>query len=142
VMADVAVDQELTIGKTTLDANPPDVLPPPPDDPDAGSGRASTLSPFTVPPTILNTDEIVRAMERAYPAALRDAGIGGTVTVLFHIDEEGAVQEVRVEESSGHDALDRAALSVATRYEFSPALNRDRRVAVWVSFPVTFRVRE
>ena len=81
-------------------------------------------------------------MERAYPPALRDAGIGGTVHVLFSIDEDGVVRDFRVDESSGHPALDRAALSVAEVYRFSPALNRDKRVAVWVSFPITFQVRD
>lgn len=141
VVATVELNEDITIGKTTIEANPPDRLPPP----DAGNAnralRTTTLVPYTVAPAIRNTGEIVRAMERAYPAFLRDAGIGGTVQVLFHIDEEGVVQEVRLDDSSGHQALDRAALSVANLYRFSPALNRDQRVPVWVSFPIVFRVR-
>ena len=39
------------------------------------------------------------------------------------------------------EALDDAALKVATIYRFSPALNRDKKVPVWVSFPITFQVR-
>ena len=80
-------------------------------------------------------------MVREYPALLRDAGIGGTVRVYFFIDEEGEVQDTRIDQSSGHDALDAAALTVSGVYRFSPALNRDRRVPVWVSFPITFQVR-
>ena len=34
--------------------------------------------------------------------------------------------------------MDDAALRVARVYRFSPALNRDERVAVWVTFPITF----
>ena len=36
--------------------------------------------------------------------------------------------------------LDEAALKVANLYRFSPAINRDTKVPVWVSFPVTFQV--
>ncbi|MCH1570201.1 MAG: energy transducer TonB, partial [Longimicrobiales bacterium] len=42
-------------------------------------------------------------------------------------------------ESSGHPALDDAALNVAGAYEFSPARNGDEDVPVWVQFPITFR---
>jgi len=100
-----------------------------------------TFTPFTVAPSITNRDEVVRAMEKEYPPLLRDAGIGGTVKVYFFIDETGRVQDVRVDESSGHQALDEAALKVADVYRFKPALNRDQKVPVWVSFPITFQVR-
>jgi len=80
-------------------------------------------------------------MEREYPPLLRDAGIGGTVRVYFFIDENGTVQDTRIDQSSGHQALDDAALEVAGIYRFSPALNRDKKVPVWVSFPITFQVR-
>ncbi|MGY8799608.1 MAG: hypothetical protein ACKVG4_12615, partial [Longimicrobiales bacterium] len=38
-------------------------------------------------------------------------------------------------------ALDRAALSVADVYRFTPAKNRNQAVPVGVSFPITFQVR-
>ena len=38
------------------------------------------------------------------------------------------------------EALIRGDVQVANLYRFSPALNRDQKVAVWVSFPVTFAV--
>jgi protein TonB len=100
-----------------------------------------TFTPYTVPPRILNREQIVRAMIDAYPPLLRDAGIGGTVRIFFYIDEDGTVRDTRIDQSSGHQALDDAALSVASVYRFSPALNRDRRLPVWVVFPITFQVR-
>ena len=80
-------------------------------------------------------------MEREYPPLLREAGIGGTVRVFFFIDEDGRVQSRQIDRSSGHKALDDAALRVAELYRFSPALNRDQRVPVWVSVGITFQVR-
>ena len=81
------------------------------------------------------------ALTREYPPLLRDAGIGGTVEVWFQIDEEGAVRQTLVKTSSGHAALDEAALKVADVIEFTPALNRDKRVPVWISLPITFKTR-
>ena len=98
-------------------------------------------TPYTVAPSILNRNEVVQAIAREYPGLLRDAGIGGTVRVYFFIDEEGEVQDTRIDQSSGYQELDDAALSVSSVYRFSPALNRDRRLPVWVSFPITFQVR-
>jgi protein TonB len=141
VMAEAEIDEDITIAPTTFEENPVDELPPPPDEIATDLSAAPTFTPFTVAPDILNRSEVVRAMEREYPPLLRDAGIGGTVRVYFFIDENGQVQDNRIDVSSGHAALDEAALAVAAVYRFSPALNRDKQVPVWVSFGITFQVR-
>ena len=141
VIAAADIDEDITIAPTTFDDNPVDDLPPPPSDVAADISAAPTFTPYTVAPSILNRDEVVRAMVREYPALLRDAGIGGTVKVYFFIDENGQVRDTRIDQTSGHQALDDAALNVAGVYRFSAALNRDKKVPVWVSFPITFQVR-
>jgi protein TonB len=80
-------------------------------------------------------------MEREYPPILREAGIGGTVLVWFFIDDQGRVVRTLVRETSGYEQLDQAALKVAEIIEFTPALNRDKRVPVWISLPVTFTLK-
>jgi protein TonB len=102
---------------------------------------APTFTPYTVSPDLRNRDEVARALEREYPPLLRDAGLGGKVNVWLFINEEGIVQNTRVNESSGHPSLDEAALKVAGVMRFTPALNRDKKVPVWVSIPITFQVR-
>ena len=141
VMASADIDEDITIAPTTFEDNPVEDLPPPPEEAVVDISAAPTFTPFTVAPDILNRVEVIRAMEREYPPLLRDAGIGGTVQVFFFIDEEGVVQQFQVNVTSGHQALDDAALAVAGVYQFSPALNRDKRVPVWVSFGITFQVR-
>jgi TonB family protein len=101
--------------------------------------REPTFTPFTVAPSIRNRREVIEAMNAEYPPLLREAGVGGTVRVYFFIDAQGRVEHTRIDRSSGHEALDEAALQVAHVYQFSPALNRDEPVPVWVSFPITFR---
>lgn len=128
------------------DATPEVDLPPPFE----GSGGESTavdladgptFTPFTDAPSITNREEVIAAMEANYPPLLREAGIGGTVRVYFFINALGDVEDVRVDQSSGHPALDDGALAVADVYRFSPARLEDKPVPVWVSFPITFRVR-
>jgi protein TonB len=142
IMASTDISEDITIAPTTFEENPVEELPPPPTEVSgADFSAAPPFTPFTVRPDVRNRREVERAMEREYPSILRDAGIGGTVLVWFHIDENGALQETRVHTTSGHQALDEAALRVANIIEFSPALNRDRQVAVWISLPITFQIR-
>ena len=124
---------------------PGESVDPPPPPPRAASPEeiraGPSFTPFTVAPSITNREEIIRTMNESYPPLLRDAGIGGTVRVFFLINEQGIVEQVRLDQSAGHPALDEAAMNVAGAYRFSPARNGDEPVPVWVSFPITFQVR-
>lgn len=94
---------------------------------------------YEVAPRLLNAAEIQRLLERSYPAALRSAGIEGSVILRVFIDEQGAVQSTDVTESSGYPSMDEAALTAADRMQFSPAMNRDKPIAVWLALPIQFR---
>jgi protein TonB len=141
VMATADIDEDITIAPTTFEDNPVDDLPPPPEEIATDISSAPTFTPFTVAPGLLTLAEVQRALTREYPTVLRDSGIGGRVEVWFFIDEEGRVQQTQVNQSSGYEALDQAALNVAEVNRFSPALNRENRVQVWDSIPITNHVR-
>ncbi len=141
VITDANIDEDITIAPTTFEDNPVEDLPPPPAMDNTNIGDAPTFTPFTLAPEIQNVREVQQALVREYPSILKDAGIGGTVRVWFFIDQSGRVQDTRVNQSSGHQSLDEAALAVANIFRFSPAFNRDQRVAVWVQFPITFLTR-
>ena len=140
VVSSVDLNEDVTISKTTFDANPVSELPPPPTKIEQVAVGAGNITPFTIPPRILNADAVVRALQREYPSVLRNSGIGGTVNVTFSIDEEGRVLATSVDQGSTYKALDDAALAVADVIRFSPAYNRDQRVAVRVTFPIVFEV--
>lgn len=140
VAATTEISTDVTIER--MDWEAPTAAPPPPSaTTEELAGGGSGFTPFTVAPTITNRDEVARTLDREYPQTLKNAGIGGTVQVAFHIDDEGRVLETRLEAGSGYEALDEAATRVADVMRFTPALNREHPVAVWVSFPIVFRVR-
>lgn len=141
VITESAPLDDVTISPTTFEANPVGVLAPPPDRNSDEAARQPRFRPWDVPPKLLNEREVVTRLRVEYPPLLRDAGLGGTVMVGFLIDETGRVVETRIDRSSGHGSLDRAALRVADVMRFAPAQNRDRRITVWISLPVTFEVR-
>ena len=142
VVSAAAIDEDITIAPTTFEENPIESLPPPPT-PTSGDDLSSfrAFTPDMVQPSLRNAGDVARALERHYPPLLRDARIGGTVMVLFWIDEEGKVVQHQVGQTSGYPAMDEAATKVADIMQFSPALNRDKPVRVVVQIPVTFRVQ-
>jgi TonB family protein len=141
VIAAVDMAEDVTIEPNRWRDYPVDALPPPPDQLTTEVPPERPFFPYDVAPRVQNVEDVLRSLKREYPNTLRQAGIGGTVSVLFYIDGEGRVQDTRIAHSSGHAALDEAALAVSAIYRFSPALNRDRAVPVWVSIPIIFEVR-
>ena len=99
---------------------------------------APTFTPYSVAPELKNPDVVRRALVREYPSILKDAGITGRTVVWLFIDEHGKVLRRLVKQSSGMPQLDEAALVVAQVMEFTPAINHDRRVRVWVAQPLVF----
>jgi TonB family protein len=98
------------------------------------------FTPMTIRPQLTNAPEVQQALMGEYPAALRDAGIGGAPVLWVHIGAGGSVDATRVAESSGFQALDEAAQRVASAMRFSPARNGDQVVPVWVQVPIRFAV--
>ena len=136
----IDLSEDLTIARTTWEANPVEQLPPPP-------GRESQgvmdfeFVPVGVRPELRDPAAALRIVAQHYPPLLKDAGVGGSVVVAAFIDTAGRVQEVRLLTSCGKRSLDQAALQAVNLFEFTPALNRDRKVAVWIKQPITFEVR-
>ena len=142
VMALTDIDEDITIAPPTFADNPVDDLPPPPTNDGAVDLSSNPVfTPMTVSPEILNRSEVQAALIREYPTILRDSGIGGQVVVWFFISTQGLVLDRRVSQSSGQLPLDEAALRVADVFRFSPALNREDIVEVWIQLPITFQVQ-
>jgi protein TonB len=140
VVAATELEEDITIAPTTFEENPVENLPPPPSDASRLADQP-VFTPYTVKPEIKNRREAVRIVERYYPKLLKDAGIGGQVMVWVFIDTGGVVKNAQVQKSSGNSSLDEAALKAAREFEFTPALNRDQRVPVWVAIPITFSIK-
>lgn len=133
----VEISPDITIAPTIPDRAPRG-LPPRPRAPDPS--ERPILIPYDTPPVLLNVGEVLRVLEREYPPTLKDAGIEGRVELWIYLSEDGRVEGSEIKTSSGNPLLDEAARQVVPAMRFSPAKNRDRATAVWVSQWVTFRV--
>lgn len=134
------VDATVTVEFPTWDQVTRTPPPPPP----VATSQPRGTSAFvvvSVMPVLLDPEGFQRDLMRVYPASLRNAGIGGVVTLQLQVDVDGSVSTASVGLSSGYPLLDDAALTLAPQMRFRPAMNRDRPVSVLVSIPVEFRVR-
>jgi TonB family protein len=117
-----------------MPAPPPHIPPPGTVDP------AYDVSAVSVAPRLNNHDEVQRSLEIAYPPLLRDAGVGGTVLLGFIVVEDGSVDPTSVYViESDNPEFSIAALMVAKRMRFDPAIVNERPVRVRVQMPITFQ---
>lgn len=73
-----------------------------------------------------------------YPLELWDQDVEGSTLVRVLVNTEGRVDSVMVLESSGHAALDSAAVRGAKGMEFEPARRAGEPLRVWARVPVHF----
>jgi TonB family protein len=97
---------------------------------------------FTVRPEVSNRGVVAQALaDEGKATEGLERGASVHTQVAFLVDVSGKVQRAVVLESSGHPAIDRAALNVAAVMEFTPARDGDRPVPAWISLPITFTRR-
>lgn len=144
VVARRAVAEDVTIAPTTFEENPIENLPPPPEA-QPSLAEQPVFTPYEVRPELKDVAKARDIVLRRWPPVLRDAGIQGTVVLLVFIDEKGRVRNHTVAGSSGFAELDAAAVEalyeIGREVGFTPALNRDRAVPVWVRLPIIFSMR-
>ena len=76
-----------------------------------------------------------------YPELARKAGIEGTVWVKALVDKRGKVRDAIVVKESGAKAgFEEAALQHAYIITYKPAISNGQPIAVWVTYPVHFKL--
>lgn len=71
-----------------------------------------------------------------YPKAAAKAGIEGTVRVATHIGIDGSVLHTKILEAL--NGCNEAAMEAIKKTKFTPAMQREKPVEVWVQIPVQF----
>jgi periplasmic protein TonB len=75
----------------------------------------------------------------AYPAELRKAKIEGVVTLLFVLNEEGRVEDPRVDNSTRPE-FEKPALEAVKKWRFRPGVKDGQPVRTFIKYPIRFRV--
>lgn len=106
----------------------------------SGLPLTKDVSQVEQPPSLSNVNSVQGTLIRTYPTALRDAGIGGTVTVTMVIDERGHPARGTIRTSTrSHPEFEWAARQVAGSMRFRPARVRGQPVRVRISVPITYQ---
>jgi protein TonB len=82
--------------------------------------------------------EMILECQPLYPRLAERAGIEGVVWIEALLDIDGSVRDAVVAKSSGTASLDEAALIAAYKNRFSPAIQKGRPLAIWVTYKVEF----
>ncbi|HYR08932.1 MAG TPA: TonB family protein [Longimicrobium sp.] len=130
------------LSRHTGQGRPGNIPGPPTGDPrpPAGDGvdqpRAYPLAVVEERP-VLDRSGMSRALERNYPAVLRDSRVSGRVLIELVVDENGrpVPGSARIIEAS-HPAFGEATLRVAERFRFRPAKIDGTPVPVVVTIPI------
>lgn len=83
--------------------------------------------------------EVISSVSPVYPDSLRRARVEGTVTLVFVLDENGRVEDLRVEQSSRPE-FEKPALEAVRRWKFRPGMKDGQAVRTHMRLPVRFRV--
>jgi len=75
-----------------------------------------------------------------YPLRARQRHWEGRVLLRVYVTADGHAQQVVLQASSGHDALDESALEAVRKWRFVPAKRGDTPEASWVTVPIIFRL--
>jgi len=109
----------------------PVVAPPPPPAPPA-EPRVRALGDQGI--------EYIKAPTLSYPSISLRLKETGDLLVRVLVNEQGRVDKVEVQKSSGFPRLDNAARDAAMRAQFKPYLEGGRAVPVWVVVPFSFKL--
>jgi protein TonB len=85
--------------------------------------------------------EVIKSIKPDYPALAHEAQVEGTLYVHVLVGKDGHVADAFVEQKSSIPLLDGAALEAAKKWVFSPALNNNHPVMVWVTIPMRFSLQ-
>ncbi len=75
-----------------------------------------------------------------YPDFARRNNIEGKVLLLVSVGENGKVQKIEVNNSSGNSLLDKAALGAVKNWSFIPANKDGRAISAQVIVPIEFKI--
>lgn len=99
--------------------------------PDAGE-----FIPYEQPP------QVVKRVDPKPPEMAVNAGVGGKVMVQFFVDKHGDVKKAKVVKATPPGlGFEEAAIEAIMQWKFTPALQRENPVGVWVAMPITFTAK-
>ena len=109
------------------------LLPPP----EPGGGDSEFVAYDKAP-----TTKAGRGINPEYPKLAIEMKLEGKVYIKFFVDKRGRVKSGSVRMVRGNPVFEKAAIDAVANSEWKPAMQRDMKVGVWMTVPVTFRLKD
>jgi TonB family protein len=104
--------------------------------------KRDSVSSDSEPPDFVAVQKepvLVKSVAARYPEIALRAGLEGTVYAKIWVDKEGKVRRVVVLRSDA-EIFNQAAVDAAMQWIYTPALDQNGPVSVWVTAPFKFRL--
>ncbi|MCI0411489.1 TonB family protein [bacterium] len=86
--------------------------------------------------------EVISRVKPTYPPAAFKQKVEGTVVLSILVTEAGKVGDVKVlRPAGGSVGLNEAAVAAAKKWTFRPAVKAGKKVKVWITYPIVFKVQ-
>lgn len=109
---------------------------------DSGIEAGFVFVPYDEPPLPIGGMAAIRQRIK-YPELALKSGLEGTVVLGVLVDENGNVMKTEILQDSGLNVgFEKAAEEAVMAVKWKPAMQRDRKVRVWVSIPIHFRLQQ
>ncbi len=97
---------------------------------------ASVFTPFEQAP------QVVKRVQPNYPPIAQSAAVGGQVIVQFYVDKNGDVKKAKAIKATPPGlGFEEAAVDAIMQWKFTPALQREHPVGVWVAQTIKFEIK-
>jgi TonB family protein len=112
-----------------------------------GTGEPVAAAPPPPPPPpapIIQAKEGANYLKNprpAYPRIAQREGWEGSILLRVHVLPNGRSTNISVQKSSGHKALDDAAVEAVGGWTFVPATQGGNPIEGWVTVPIDFRLQ-
>jgi len=127
------------VSESVAKASPSEVVPTPVETVDSAKAEVAEVAQVVedvdsvdVMPTVIHN------IKPTYPSLAKQRGHEGTVVLKIKVLKTGSVDAIEVAQSSGHQLLDKAAVTAIQKWRFEPAQKNRRAVDHWVQLPVNF----
>ena len=77
-----------------------------------------------------------------YPEIAKSMGVQGKVFIKFFVDKRGKVDPNKITIVKSVVGLNEAAIEAVKRSQWRPAMQGDKRVGVYMTVPVNFKLRK
>lgn len=129
------IPEDLTIASTEIDLTQ---IPPPP--PPPAEDELPIFVAYDEPPQIIGgMAELQKHLK--YPRLAQAAGVEGIVFLKVLVSVSGVAEKVEVLRAKPENmGFEESATSAVQKVKWEPAKQRDRKIRVWVSIPVQFKL--